>query len=210
MTGPDSMATPSLGDAVSSLLTPTSDPRAGDADQDAGTAEQPDSANDPQLDHPLSAAYEDGRLPWVWGNLTRNEIDVLEGILDLWVVAYNDEYVTEASHLIPACWRQHPPVLHDLPVIYWTWWFNHHHPDTQIAGTTSFYETTLPKFRERLGELLGPGAANCRKNRHSDGLSGEFVDYRDAIADRLTNAGGDHEFGTRARTAFPDTRIKHG
>lgn len=164
---------------------------------------------EPVLDHPLSAAYEDGRRPWAWGNLDQGEISVQEAILDVWVIAYNDELVGDQTGLIPACWRQHLPLVHELPVLYWAWWFSHVDEQTEISVAADFYGKTLPGFRSRLGELLGPGAANCRKGRHSDGFTGEFVDCRDAIADRLSGSvDDDAQFTGRALTAFPSTRVK--
>lgn len=203
-------ATPGLGNGLAGILSAATDPpvaalTASDADV-APPAEAVPA--EPVLDHPLSAAYEDGRRPWVWGNLNRDEVGVQEAILDVWVVAYNDELVADQSALIPACWRQHPPLLHELPVLYWAWWFSHLDKQTEISGATDFYSETLPGFQRRLGELVGTGAANCRKGRHSDGLTEEFVDYRDAIADRLNRNISDSEFSTRALTAFPMASVK--
>ena len=110
------------------------------------------------------------RPPWSWSNLTEGEARDLDGALTLWVTQYNDHLTTDVSHVIPACWRQHPALAQNLPVLYWTWWDAHRNAAAAIYSAIEFHGRHLPAFHERLDDLLGgkPNAAKCRAGRHED------------------------------------------
>lgn len=196
---------PLLGGVVGGLL---SAPAAAETKPQAGAPADKDGG--PGIDHPLAAPFDQGRLPWVWGNLTVGEVEVLEGILDNWLVAYNNEYVNDAAGLIPACWRAHPRLVHELPVIYWAWWFTHHHPATSVMNTLDFYGDKLRDFQQRLSELAGPGVVNCRKGRHSDGEAREVAEQRQAIAAHLIDDPADPAFTRHIAGAFPVVATQPG
>lgn len=113
------------------------------------------------------------RPPWSWSNLTVDEAEVLDVMLTDWVADYNTQHTTDTGHVIPACWRQHPALAHQIPVLFWTWWDTHRNPDAQIQLAGEWYGRHLPAFQERLDGLLGQhgqhgSAANCRAGKHDD------------------------------------------
>lgn len=167
------------------------------ADLEAGSADEA-----PPFDHPLGVALQDGKLPWVWANLDDTDSLILEALVDGFAAAYNRQCVTEVTGLIPGCWREHPRLLHELPVLYWGWWFAHHHPEATLSDAQSYYEEHLPRFQGRLGELLGSGATNCRKGKHSSGANNELREQLTGT-ERLLGNASDPGFHDRVTTAFP-------
>lgn len=113
--------------------------------------------------HPLKAVMDDGRHPWVWAELSAAEAEILCGLLDAFVHYYNSESVSDPSELIPGCWRGHPRLMHELPVLYWQWFTCHHHPKAEVHMSGEYYGKTLPGFQRRLDTLIGMAATMCRK-----------------------------------------------
>jgi hypothetical protein len=106
--------------------------------------------------------------PWSWTNLTSEEADWLDAALNGFVDDYNRTYVTTIEEVIPACWRQHPALAHELPVQFWSWWTAHLDPRYTVNQAADYYTRILPAFLTRVAtRLLGPGAVNCRKGNHA-------------------------------------------
>lgn len=106
--------------------------------------------------------------PWAWTNLTSEEADWLDSALDGFVHDYNHTYVATIEEIIPACWRLHPALAHELPVQFWSWWTAHLDPRASINQAADYYTRILPAFHTRVTtRLVGPGAVNCRKGQHS-------------------------------------------
>lgn len=123
---------------------------------------------------PLSKLVDDNRAPWVWSNLDEDEAGELH-LSVLWFVdTYNNQYVTDLSEVIPACWPLHPRMVHELPVVYWAWWSAHRAPTATVSDATFFYGDTLPKFQTRIAALMGAAFSECRRQRHDD-ESGELL-----------------------------------
>lgn len=117
--------------------------------------------------------------------------------------AYNIGYVTDRSELIPGCWRAHPRLMHELPVLYWLWVTSHHHPAADLILCGAFYERTLPAFQGRLEGLIGMGATMCRKGEHSTAASDSEVGPARTAADEiLSRHGEDKGFLDYAINAF--------
>ena len=110
------------------------------------------------------------RPPWSWSNLTDDEARQLDGQLQDWITDYNTHLATDLAHVIPACWRQHPALLQNIPVLYWAWWDAHRNPEASIRAAVEFHGRHLPAFQERLNGLLVDKAAagKCRSGRHQD------------------------------------------
>lgn len=108
--------------------------------------------------------------PWSWANLTDEENVWLDKAIVAFVIAYNDTYTSQLDHVIPPCWRDHPALAAELPVQLWAWWAAHVDEQSTVAAALEFYDRHLPAFKSRLSvELLGRGAVNCRKGRHTGG-----------------------------------------
>ena len=106
--------------------------------------------------------------PWAWTNLTSEEANWLDAALDGFVDDYNHTYIATIEEIIPACWRLHPALVHELPVQFWSWWAAHLDPRGSINQAADYYTRILPAFHSRVsGKLLGPGAVNCRKGNHA-------------------------------------------
>jgi hypothetical protein len=117
---------------------------------------------------PLSKLVDGNRAPWVWSNLDEDEALELH-LSVLWFVdTYNNQYVTDLSEVIPACWPLHPRMVHELPVVYWAWWAAHRAPTATVGDATRFYGDTLPKFQSRIASLMGATFSECRRGTHSD------------------------------------------
>lgn len=124
-------------------------------------SERPDDAVTP-----LSKLIQDGRPPWAWSNLSDVQAEELHTSLLWFVHTYNTQYAVELSHMIPACWPEHPRMVHELPVLYWAWWGAHRDKNAAIGDATTFYRETLTGFQERLPALMGSGVTTCRKGDH--------------------------------------------
>lgn len=106
--------------------------------------------------------------PWAWTNLTNEEADCLDAALDGFVDDYNRTYVITMEEVIPACWRLHPALAHELPVQFWSWWAAHLDPRATVNQAADYYTRILPAFHTRVAtRLLGTGAVNCRKGSHT-------------------------------------------
>ncbi len=126
---------------------------------------------------PLSKLIEDGRPPWAWSNLDDEEAQELHTSLLWFIHTYNSQYAVEVTHVIPACWPEHPRMVHELPVLYWAWWMSHRDRKATPGDAAVFYSETLVRFQDRLPTLLGDGAVTCRKGKHS----GESTELRNAV-----------------------------
>jgi hypothetical protein len=156
-----------------------------------------------QFTHPLKGVMDDGRHPWVWAELDTAEANMLCGLLDAFVHFYNRESVTDRSELIPGCWRAHPRLMHELPVLYWQWFSCHHHPKAELGAAGVYYSKILPDFQERLESLIGMGATMCRKGEHSTAAGDNEVGPGRMIADQvLSGPGDDTQFIDHAVNAF--------
>jgi hypothetical protein len=122
----------------------------------------------PTLPPTLLANLIKVRPPWSWCNLTEDEARRLDSQLQDWITDYNTHLATDIGHVIPACWRQHPALLQNLPVLYWAWWDAHRNPEAGIRSAVEFHGRHLPAFQERLDGLLVDKAAagKCRSGRH--------------------------------------------
>jgi len=153
--------------------------------------------------HPLKAVFDDGRHPWVWAELDAAEAGTLASLLDAFVHYYNAQSVSDRSELIPGCWRDHPRLMHELPVLYWQWFTCHHHPEAEIGPAGVYYGKTLPDFQQRLDTLIGGGATMCRKGQHSTAAEDNEVGPLRRTADQtLTQQSQDRQFLDRAVNAF--------
>ncbi len=111
---------------------------------------------------------EPGGPPWAWPNLNAQEAGWLDDALDEFVNTYNRIHVALIDEVIPACWRLHPPLAQEMPVQFWSWWSTHIDAKATIAMAVDYYTRTLPTFQTRLTtRLLGKGAVNCRKGKHT-------------------------------------------
>lgn len=153
--------------------------------------------------HPLKPVMDAGRHPWVWAQLNTTEAETLAGLLDAFVHYYNLSYVTDRSELIPGCWRGHPRLIHELPVLYWQWVITHQHPQADVFLCGGFYEKTLPGFQSRLDSLIGMGATMCRKGEHSTAAGDNEIDPARTAADQtLSRHSQDKGFLDHAINAF--------
>lgn len=153
--------------------------------------------------HPLKTVMDSGRHPWVWAELDTQEAGTLAGLLDAFVHYYNEGYVTERSEIIPGCWRRHPRLMHELPVLYWQWVTSHHHPDAGLAVCGDFYDKILPSFQSRLNGLIGMGVTMCRKAQHSTAAGdNEIGPAREAADAALSRDCDDDRFADYARHSF--------
>lgn len=158
----------------------------------------------PAFVHPLKQVIDAGRLPWVWAQLDTAEAETLAGLLDAFVHHYNIGYITDRSELIPGCWRSHPRLMHELPVLYWLWVTSHHHPAADLILCGDFYEKTLPAFQGRLEGLIGMSATMCRKGEHSTAAGDNEIGPARTTADQiLSRHGEDRGFLDYAINAFP-------
>lgn len=108
------------------------------------------------------------RPPWTWANLTVEEAQWLDLALDQFVSSYNHVQATRIEEVIPPCWRQHPGLTQELPVQLWAWWAAHLDEQSTVFVALDYYDRHLPAFKGRLsGGLLGKGAVNCRKTKHT-------------------------------------------
>lgn len=153
--------------------------------------------------HPLKAVIDDGRHPWVWAELDTAEAETLAGLVDAFVHYYNSESVSARTEIIPGCWRGHPRLMHELPVLYWQWFSCHHHPKAEIGYAGVYYAKTLPDFQGRLDTLIGMGAAMCRKGEHSTAATDYDIGPARSTADQvLTRQSEDRWFLDHAVNAF--------
>jgi hypothetical protein len=159
----------------------------------------PDLPLDPT---PLSELIEI-RPPWSWSNLTEDEAHALDAALTTWVVQYNDHLTTDVSHVIPACWRQHPALAQNLPVLYWAWWAAHRNAAAAIWAATEFHGRYLPGFHQRLDGLLGgtPNASKCRGGRHEDKPNTDQARF-DAVNRAAAGAAGPDVIDVLIGTTF--------
>lgn len=157
----------------------------------------------PPFTHPLKAVMDDGRHPWVWAELSAAEAEILCGLLDAFVHYYNSESVSDPSELIPGCWRGHPRLMHELPVLYWQWFTCHHHPKAEVHMSGEYYAKTLPGFQRRLDTLIGMAATMCRKGQHSTAAIDNEVGPARMTADQiLTRHSEDKRFVDHAVNTF--------
>ncbi len=155
------------------------------------------------LAHPLKTVMDAGRHPWVWAELDAAEAEILAGLLDVFVHYYNAESVSDRAEVIPGCWRGHPRLMHELPVLYWQWWSAHHHPAAELSHAGIYYAKVLPDFQDRLDSLIGMGGAMCRKGEHSSAAQNHEIGVVRATADQiLTQQASDRRFIEHAVNAF--------
>lgn len=167
------------------------------------TPAAPQGAKKPAFTHPLKLVIESGRHPWVWADLDTSEADTLAGLLDAFVHYYNVGYVTDKSELIPGCWRGHPRLMHELPVLYWQWVTSHQHPAADLTACAEFYDKALPGFQGRLNALIGMAATMCRKGEHSTAASDNDVGPARSASDAvLRRESEDKNFLEYAINAF--------
>ncbi len=105
---------------------------------------------------------------WSWSNLSTQEAEDLDADLDRWVADYNGQLAIRMEHIIPACWRQHPALVQELPVQFFAWGYLHRDPSAGIIDVLGYYTRSLPSFRDRVADLLAPDPSGCRSGHHTD------------------------------------------
>lgn len=153
------------------------------------TSTQPVNDAKPEAGHPLGELLAKGQLPWAWANLTVEQARILHGLVNEFVVRFNAQQVADTAELIPGCWQYHPRLLHELPVLYWSWWHAHHDKDADFSDVQYYYNTYLPGFRARLNQLIGMSASSCRKGSHMD--TTREIGERGRAAETLMSAPDD-------------------
>lgn len=136
-----------------------------------------------------------GRPPWTWSNLTEDEAEELDSLLDSFVACYNITLALQLEHIIPRCWREHPALAQELPVQYWGWWASHRDPRATPLAAMEYYNRHLPAFQGRLTALLGLSSGECRKGRHGSAVEQSVQDAAAVASDLM-------ESDTTARQAL--------
>lgn len=81
------------------------------------------------------------------------------------VVAWiNHEFAWRPSGMVPACWREHPHIARELPVLAVLRWQAESAPTPEPTEEWNRY--ALPLFSDRMAERLGE--STCRAGRHQD------------------------------------------
>lgn len=141
--------------------------------------------------------------PWAWSNLTPEQAEDLDARLHAWIAYWNHHQILEITQLIPACWRQHPTLVQELPVQFYAWDYIHRTPGATALEAASYYTQTLPSFRARLSDqhgLLGPDSSGCRAGKHHP--PPQVIEEIINRADTDTDAHGPNNLDVLRNAAF--------
>jgi hypothetical protein len=117
--------------------------------------------------------------------------------LDEVVAWINEDHTWRVDRVVPACWPQHPHIVHELATVACLRW---------SAGCTAsatpleeWHRVTLPLFLERIAQRVGPNA--CPPGRHQPHPgAGRSQLYREepATGDRRRRRARDASLGVLA------------
>ncbi|WP_235564966.1 hypothetical protein [Modestobacter sp. Leaf380] len=99
---------------------------------------------------PAACTSELGAAVWSWCD------DVIA-----WV---NHEFAWRPAHMVPACWRQHPHIAREVPVLAVLRWQAEIAPGPELVE--EWHRYALPTFSDRMADRLGE--STCRTGRHQD------------------------------------------
>lgn len=128
------------------------------------------------------------RPPWTWHSLDQAERGDLEQLVDNWVSTYNRTLATSVRETVPPCWRHHPGLAAELPVMIWHWFFVHRGQTAQVTSAAEFYARHLPAFRGRVESYLGEAAEDCRAGNHPEDFRRELDMLIDKWPDPVSDA----------------------
>jgi hypothetical protein len=81
------------------------------------------------------------------------------------VVAWiNHEYAWRPAQMIPGCWRSHPHIARELPVLAVLRWTAENAAGPELVEEWNRY--ALPLFCDRMAQRLGE--STCRTGKHQD------------------------------------------
>ncbi|MGK2876717.1 MAG: hypothetical protein ACSLEW_13950 [Nocardioides sp.] len=131
--------------------------------------------------------------PWIPSSCSPDLRFLIYGWLDEVVAWINEDCLWRTERAVPACWEQHPHIVHELAVVATLRW----HAELALtpAAMEDWLRFTLPQFLDRMATRVGE--TGCPPGAHQPHPGSSRNDaYRDARSLRASRREQDVSAGS--------------